>query len=105
MKKLSLAIASILLAASFAFAHGNERHVIGTVSKVTESSITVTTTDGKSVEVTLTPQTTFAKEGKAITAKEIKEGDRVVIHAKKNGEKLEATTVQIGSKSAEQQQG
>ncbi len=103
MKKLSRVIASILLVASFAFAHGNEQHVIGTVSTVTESSITVTATDGKSVAVTLTPQTTFTKEGKAITAKEIKAGDRVVIHAKKNGEKLEATSVQLGiAKSMDQ---
>ena len=102
MKKRCLVIASILLVASFAFAHGNEQHVIGIVSKVTESSITVTTTDGKNVEVTLTPQTTFIKQEKTITGKEIKEGDRVVIHAKKNGEKLEATTVQIGSKSTDQ---
>jgi hypothetical protein len=103
MKKLSLVIASILLAASFAFAHGNEQHVIGTVSKVTESSITVTTTDGKSVEITLTPRTTFTKQDKTITAKGIKEGDRVVIHAKKNGEKLEATSVQLGiAKSVDQ---
>jgi hypothetical protein len=98
MKKTSLVIAPILLVASFAFAHGNEQHVIGTVSKVTESSIAVTTTDGKSVEVAMTPQTTFTKQDKTITAKEIKEGDRVVIHAKKTPKKLEATTVQIGSK-------
>jgi hypothetical protein len=96
MKKLFLLTASILLFASFTFAHGNEQHVIGTVSKVTESSITVTTTDGKSVEVTLTPQTTFTKQDKMITAKEINEGDRVVIHARKHGEKLEATSVQLG---------
>jgi len=84
MKKTYLVIASILLVASFAFAHGNEQPVIGTVSKVTESSITVTTTDGKRVEVAMTLQTTFTKQDKTITAKEIKEGDPVVIHAKEN---------------------
>ena len=98
MKKTYLVIASILLVASFAFAHGNDQHVIGAVSKVTESSITVTPTDGKSVEVEMTLQTTFTKQDKTITAKEIKEGDRVVIHAQRTGEKLEATTVQTESK-------
>jgi Domain of unknown function (DUF5666) len=103
MKHLLSLTASILLVASFAFAHGDEQHVMGTVSNVTDSTITVTTTDGKSVDVALTPQTKFAKDGKTIMAKEIKEGDRVVIHAKKNGEKLEAASVRVGgAKSMDQ---
>ena len=103
MKRLLGLIASILLVASAAFAHGNEQHVMGTVSKVTNSTITITTTDGKSVDVALTPQTKFTKDGKTITTKGIKEGDRVVIHAKKNGEKLEAASVRIGgAKSMDQ---
>jgi hypothetical protein len=103
MKQLLSLIASILLVASLAFAHGNEHHVMGTVSNVTDSTITVTTSDGKSVDIALTPQTTFTKNDKTITAKEIKEGDRVVIHAKKNGSKLEATSVRIGgAKSMDQ---
>jgi PIN domain nuclease of toxin-antitoxin system len=97
MNRLSLLVVSVLLAGGFAFAHGGEQHVMGTVSKVTQSTITVTTTDGKSVEVALTPQTIVTKQDKTIGVKEIKEGDRAVIHAKKNGENLEATRVQIGS--------
>jgi starvation-inducible outer membrane lipoprotein len=85
---------------NLAFAHGDEQHVMGTVSNVTDSAITVTTTNGKSVDVTLTSQSTFIKDGKTITAKDIKLGDRVVIHAKKNGDKLEAASVQIGSAKA-----
>ncbi len=69
----------------------------GLCPKVTESTITVTTTDGNSVEVALTPRTTFTKQDKTVSAKEINLGDRVVIHAKKNGEKLEATSVQLGT--------
>ena len=95
-------IASVLLLASLALAHGDEQHIMGTISNVTDSTVTVTTTKGKSVVVALTSQTTFSKEGSKITVKEIKQGDRVVIHAKKNGDKLEAASVQIGSaKSAE----
>jgi hypothetical protein len=96
MKRRGSLIASFLLVASLAFAHGNEQHVMGTVSKVTNSTISVTTTDGKGVDVALTPQTIFTKDGKTITTKEIKQGDRVVIHAKKNGDKLEAVSVRIG---------
>lgn len=93
---LVVAIASVLLVANMALAHGNEQHIMGAVSKVTESTITVMTTDGKSIEVALTPHTTFTKDGKTVKAKEVKQGDRIVIHAKKNGDKLEAASVQIG---------
>jgi hypothetical protein len=103
MKRLLGLIASILLVASLAFAHGDEQHIMGTVSKVTDSAITVTTTNGKSIEVAVTSQTTFSRDGKTITAKEIKQGDRVIIHAKKNGDKLEAASVRIGgAKSMDQ---
>ena len=103
MKRLLGLFASILLVASMAFAHGNEQHIMGTVSNVTDSAITVATTDGKSVDVALTSQTTFSKNSKTITAKEIKKGDRVVVHAKKNGDKLEAASVRIGgTKSMDQ---
>lgn len=95
MKRLLGLIPSILLVASLAFAHGNEQHVMGTVSKVTDSVITVTTTDGKSIDVALTSETSFTKGGKTITAKEIRQGDLIVIHAKKNGDKLEAVSVRI----------
>ena len=67
MKKLLILTVSVLLVASSALAHGHEHHVMGTVSSVAASSITVATTDGKSIEVALTPQTTFTKEGKTIT--------------------------------------
>jgi hypothetical protein len=73
------------------------------VSKVTGSAITVTTTDGKNIDVALTSLTTVTKDGKTITAKEIKQGDRLVIHAKKGRDKLEATSVQLGgAKSVDQ---
>lgn len=103
MKNLLNLAASVLFVASFAFAHGNEQHIMGTVSRVTDSNITITTADGKGVDVALTPQTTFTKEGKTIKVKEIKQGDRIVVHASKKGDKLEAEHVQIGvAKSMDQ---
>jgi hypothetical protein len=41
--------------------------------------------------------TQFFKAETPSSAKDLKVGDRVVIHAKKNGEKLEAHTVRIGT--------
>lgn len=78
------------------FAHGNEKHVMGTVVKVNDSSITVKTQDGKSVDIALNSNTKFMKGDQPIQVKDIKEGDRVVVHAKPEGQKLTATTVMIG---------
>ena len=88
--------ALVLLAATMVFGHGNEQHVMGAVTKVTDTEITVKTQDGRSIDVAITLDTKFTKGGHPISAKDVKQEDRVVIHARKNGEKLVATTVVIG---------
>lgn len=97
MKSIVGMIAVVLLSATLLFAHGNEKHVMGTVTKVTYSSITVKDTHGKVVEVAITPDTKFTKNDKAVTMKDIQEGDRIVVHAQQNGNKLEATMVKVGA--------
>ena len=57
---LRLAIASVLLT-PMALAHGGLEHVRGTVAKVSDQSVTVTTTAGKTVEVLLDAQTTYSR--------------------------------------------
>jgi len=80
-----------------AFAHGDEQHVIGKVTKVTQSSVTVQTTTNRSVEVMLMSDTKFTKGNATITPKDLQVGDRVVIHAMPmKGGMLMAHTVQIG---------
>ena len=80
-----------------ALAHGGLEHVMGIVQKISQTSVTVSTTDGKSREVMLDPKTTYAKSGHAVQESDIKVGDRVVIHAAKDGEKLVARTVEAGN--------
>ncbi len=91
-----LALISTMLA-TLAIAHGGLEHVTGTVASVSDTSITVTTIAGKSVEVTLDTKTTYSKSNQAIQRADVKVGDRVVIHAEKSGAKLIAHTVQIGA--------
>lgn len=97
MNRLLGLAALLLLATTIVFAHGDEQHVMGTVAKITDSTITVKTTDARSVDVSVTPDTKFTKAGQPISAKDVKQGDRVVIHAKKNGETLVARTVSVGT--------
>ena len=96
MKALLALALTFGLMVSLAYAHGGMEHVMGTVAGVSANSITVTTTDGKSQTVLLTSETKYARNDTAITVKDIKVGDHVVIHATKKNDKLIAATVQLG---------
>jgi hypothetical protein len=89
---IALAIAPITV-----LAHGGLEHVRGTVAKVSGQSVTVTTTAGKTVEVLLDAQTTYARADKPIQKSDLKVGDRVVIHAAEKGTTLTAHTVEVGA--------
>jgi hypothetical protein len=79
-----------------ALAHGGLEHVRGTIAKVSDASVTVTTTAGKTVEVLLDAGTTYARAEKPIQKSDLKVGDRVVIHAAEKGTTLTAHTVEVG---------
>src|ERR1700674_3073042 len=94
MKKLIATLFTLVLMLSTAYAHNGMEHVMGTVASITDNSITVTTTDGKTQTVTATADTKYSKMDAAIAQKDIKAGDHVVIHATKKDNKLIAATVQ-----------
>ena len=96
MRKALALLSGLALFASVLVAHGGDEHVMGTITKITGKSITVETKDKKSIEVRLTPDTKYVKGEQAAALKELKVGDRVVINAKKSGDKLVATMVKIG---------
>ena len=96
MKKVLATLLTVVLMVSSAYAHNGMEHVMGTVASITDNSITVTTTDGKSQTVTTTADTKYTKMDAAIALKDIKVGDHVVIHASKKNDKLIAATVQVG---------
>ena len=77
--------------------------MIGTVTKVSDTSVTVKTTAGKTVEVGFDAKTTFTRAKRTIQKVDIKVGDRIVIHAVEVSEKLIAHTVEIGTGTAAKQ--
>jgi len=91
-----VALTLTLLLPTILLAHNDQQHVMGTVTKVDSGSISVKTTTGEVKVVTLLPTTTFLKGTSAATAQAVKIGDRVVIHAKPEGNLLNATEVKIG---------
>src|ERR1700738_208009 len=102
--KMYALLALVALAASVTLAHGDKKHVIGTVEKINADSIVVKTAAGKSVEVKLVATTMYVShagnEDKAATVSDLAVGDRVVIHATPKGETLEANEVKFSTPGA-----
>jgi len=100
MKKTLLALLFIVSLAPLLWAHGNEKHVLGTVTKISDKEITVETKTKEAVTVKIVAETKFLKSGEDATWKDLKVGDRVAIHAKPVGDTLEAHEVRFGSAKA-----
>jgi hypothetical protein len=96
VKKVLATLFALVLMVSSAYGHNGMEHVMGIVASITDGSITVTTTDGKTQTVTATADTKYNKMDVVIALKDIKVGDHVVIHATKKADKLIAATVQVG---------
>jgi hypothetical protein len=102
LTKLALCLA---LCAALVLAHGGLEHVMGTIAKIADTSVSVTGADGKTVDVLVDAKTTYARNGKAIKKADLKLGEKVVIHAEKSGTektgfKLTAKTVETGTVAA-----
>ena len=87
-----------------ALAHGDKKHIVGTVEKIGADSVTVKTADGKPVEVKLVAATTYVMRSgtvdKPAKSSDLAVGDRVVIHATQKGETLEAAEVRFSAPAA-----
>jgi len=94
-----LAIAAFV--ASVALAHGDKKHVVGTLEKINADSVVVKTAAGKSVEVKLVATTICVwhagNEDRPAKVADLAVGDRVVIHATPKGETLEANEVKFSA--------
>lgn len=99
--KLIIFAGAAALLASMTLAHGDKKHVIGTVEKITSEFVVVKTAAGKSVEVKLVASTNYVSrvgsEDKPAKVSDLAVGDRVVIHATPKGETLEADEVKFSS--------
>jgi Domain of unknown function (DUF5666) len=95
LKIISL-IGMLALTATVMFAHGDKKHVMGTLEKINADSVVVKQADGKSVEVKLVANTMYVtRDGKAAKVSDLAVGDRVVIHATPSGETLSADEVRF----------
>ena len=90
---------SVLLLLAFGvatLAHGDKKHVMGTIERVSTQSVTVKTSDGKIVEVRLAEDTMYVtKDDKPAKFTDLAVGQRVVIHATPKGTDLVAIQVRF----------
>lgn len=99
--KIFTLLTSVVLLAGVAMAHGDKKHVVGTVEKINSESVVVKTAAGKSVEVKLVASTVYVShagnEDKPAKFVDLAVGNRVVIHATPKGETLEANEVKFSA--------
>ncbi|QSR87883.1 hypothetical protein IT6_05590 [Methylacidiphilum caldifontis] len=92
---------ALVLSSPAAFAHGNLEHILGTVSSISDKSLVVETKKGESKTVELTSSTQYIYKGNPSSLDQLKKGMKVVIHAKKSGDKWEAKEVKFGASKKE----
>jgi len=82
-------------------AHGDKKHIIGTIEKLSPEAVMVKTKDGKSVEVKIAATTTYVTSAdQPAKFGDLAVGQRVVIHADPKGADLIAATVKFSNATA-----
>lgn len=97
MKRLFILALTFGLFTTAANAHNGMIHIMGTVSSITDHDISVKRTDDKTQTAVITATTKFSKTNMTVTAKDIKVGDHVVIHATKKGAQFTAAEIKVGT--------
>jgi hypothetical protein len=100
-KRLLVWSLAILLPVTL-LAHGGATHLIGTVTALDGSHVTIKDKAGKSITVTLTKTTKYLKDDKPVASGELQVGSRVVIDAKMDDatKTYTAEEVRVGTASA-----
>jgi hypothetical protein len=80
MRKMLVLLTVAALFTTGVFAHGGKSHrLMGTVERVHENQLTLTTTAQKEATVTLTSETKYEQAGKAVDRSALVQGARVSI--------------------------
>ena len=79
------------------YAHGDHQHVMGRVIKVEATRLQIRTTEGKTVSLRLTDQTKYFRGQTIVRSDAVETGSRVVVDASRDGDRLIAQEVRIGT--------
>jgi ABC-type sulfate transport system substrate-binding protein len=102
MKRALLVLLVTITFAFAAVAHGDKKHVQGTIEKINSDSIVVKAKDGSSILIKLASTTVFVQRAgnadKSAKASDLAVGDLVVIHATPKDTGLEADEIKFSSR-------
>jgi hypothetical protein len=82
--KIFSIICSLFLT-SLVWAHGDEPHVLGTVTALGDDHVVITTPQGKSVSLAFHPEIVFQRNGMPVEHARPQIGDRLVADVSKKG--------------------
>ncbi len=102
MKRTATVVAVLFALSAMVFAHGKEKHVMGKVTSTSDHSITIETTSQQSVTVEVNAKAKFEKSGSPATLKDLKVGDKVVVHVDASASGLVANEVHFGAMKGKQ---
>jgi Tfp pilus assembly protein PilW len=95
MKRISATVFALSIAWSgLAYAHGDAPHILGTVVSSTDTAIVVKTKTGNET-VMIDASTKVMRGKKAAALKDVKPGDRVVVHSMKHGDQVMAEEIDL----------
>lgn len=90
-------LVAILACPLFVGAHGDEDHLLGTVTEATQDQITIKTLKGKSVTLAITADTTFQHNGIATKKARPQVGNRLIAVAEKDGDSFIAKNIKFST--------
>jgi hypothetical protein len=97
-----LVVLMAIIAPGIAAAHGDAKHVFGTITALDTAEIQVLTKDGKTVSIGTVAETKYRNRGRGGGGNVPTVGDRVAVDVTEKDGKLTATEVQFSS-SAKQE--
>lgn len=103
MKRIApMAFALSIALGEVAYTHGDEPHIRGTVVSTTGTTIVVKTTAGNNRTFVITADTKVVRGEARVTLKDIKVGERVVIHAMKHLDRVMASEIELAAAKPKQ---
>ena len=79
------------------WAHGDSKHILGTVTEAAEDHVVVKTTKGESISITFRPETNFQHNGIHKKDARPQVGDRLIAEVSKDGDEIVATEIRFST--------
>ena len=102
---MAMAVLGVLFAPALAGAHEAGLHARGTIREIGPDHVVLAMTDGKEQTYALGQDTKFVRGEAPARREEVRAGERAVIHARRDGEKLHATEIRLGPAGADAKKG